>query len=557
MSSVSTGVRQSPSGVRQSPWMNMGLSSSIVEQLEIRFPHIQQPTPAQKLFLLAVMAGREVFLKDDMGRGKTLGLAIAALNQAVRDPATEARIVILVPTPHLAHQVCDHLTRLSSASSSSSESVFTLLRSLQTVTTTTKASSLPIPDTPIIVATPKVLAEYDLTLPHLTHIFLDEPDTMTGQVPPRYTAGKNLAHHRINRHPPPIVDVMNRLLGIKMDHQGRLDFTGRRDDVTTIWTSATMGREFKRFVKTRGWVKKGKGVVDLDFTEGATDKQVELRERLLSAVVATTASGVPKPVEGSKIETGVVEARNSHAQSEPEHYALVIDPDDGAISPLDQDPTPLALVKRTITSFDESGQLSSYLLETLALLHATSPPPSGAYALALPPEGVSLDQLGRDLSELGVSTSILTPEVLQLGLPPVTDEDAPPILLAQRSSLPGLHLNELHTIYLLSGLDCAGLSPSQKKSGGVVERMKFYNLVVGRLGRLGTTQSGDDDLDLAARQKVVSVVMRGSEEEKRLKDLFFEESHHGGGEGAVKRELKFWNMDNLNEMVENEVLAEH
>ncbi|KAK8846839.1 hypothetical protein IAR55_005927 [Kwoniella newhampshirensis] len=538
-----------------SRWMNMGISKSLIDQLELRFPHIQHPTPAQRLFSLAVSSGNEVYLKDDMGRGKTLALAIAAVNLVLRDPSTTSQIVIIVPTPHLVHQVCDHLTKLTPSSSPSTDQpLFTLLRSMQTVTTSTKSSSLPMPSTPIIISTPKTMAEYDLTLPRLSHIFLDEPDTMTGQIPPRYTAGKNLIHHRINRHPPPIVDVMNRLLGIRTNHEGRLNFDRRRDDVMTIWISATMTREFKRFVKTRGWVRKEKGVVDLDFTDGASEKQVELRERLLGAVMTQTISEVDST--GSNAAASRVDGdKGEHEQSEPEHYALVVDSDTGDILPMEDGPPSPTMLKRTVTCFEENGQLSSYLLETLALLHATSPPPLGAYALALPPEGVSLDQLGKDLSKLGVSTSILTPEILQMGLPTITEEDAPPILLAQRSSLPGLHLNELHTIYLLSGLDCAGLSPKQKRSGGVVDRMRIYNLVSGRLGRLGTTQS---DEVVGENQKVVSIVMAGSEEEKRLKDLFFDglQRQHEEGGVQVKRELKVWDMGKLNRLVEDEVLTQ-
>lgn len=50
-------------------WTGLGVSFPILEQLAKAFPHVQEPTPAQRLFLLAVLSGNEVYLRDAMGRG--------------------------------------------------------------------------------------------------------------------------------------------------------------------------------------------------------------------------------------------------------------------------------------------------------------------------------------------------------------------------------------------------------------------------------------------------------------------------------------------------------
>lgn len=42
----------------------------IARRLLSAFPHIEAPTPAQRAFLLTVNKGKDVYLKDHMGRGK-------------------------------------------------------------------------------------------------------------------------------------------------------------------------------------------------------------------------------------------------------------------------------------------------------------------------------------------------------------------------------------------------------------------------------------------------------------------------------------------------------
>ncbi|WVR04545.1 hypothetical protein IAU60_001552 [Kwoniella sp. DSM 27419] len=574
---------------RVEAWTDLGVSRRVAEQLATSCPHIIRPTPAQRLFLLAVMADKEVFLKDDMGRGKTLALAIAALNLATRtDNARGVRIIILVPTPYLAHQIYEHLQRLNpvgsptSPSSSSSHrnpsgAMFTLLRPGAASVSTMKSASLPMPDTPIVLATAKDLTQYDLSdLPDLTHIFVDEPDTLVGAIPPRHTTAQMLLDHPLFKHPPPIVDILNTLLRIRSTRKG-LDFGSRRDDINTIWTSATMGKEFKRVVKTRGWIRRGKGAVDLDFTATASDKARDLRDRLLAALPART-----DPHESSGSATGPDRGVPAGIQ----HYALVIDPADGTISPLEPGamitpPTALPKLGRRMskpgtsvavaapgadpdgTPSSSPGSLPPSMLESLALLHTTSNLPQDSYTLALPPEGISLPQLAEDLSELGIPTLILAPQFLQLGLAatlkhlmtasagPEVGPSAgatadlesgeamqasahllspPPILLAQRSSVPGLHLQDLHTVYLLGGLDVAGLSKKQRRSGGVRDRYGVYDLVAGRLGRLGTGSaltSPTPDQPAPVGQRVVSLVMGGSEEEKRLGEMFLARARDG------------------------------
>ncbi|OCF37444.1 hypothetical protein I316_00566 [Kwoniella heveanensis BCC8398] len=541
------------------------------------------------------------------------------MDRALKCPSrTGVKIVIIVPTPYLAHQIYDHLLRLTPRSDDDSNGtpealksppqpqlvppLFTLLRPVASgaVTTTKSSQSLALPDTPIILSTAKDLTQYKLSsesLSELKYIFIDEPDTLLGPIPPRYYPPQLLPSHPLNRHPPPIVRVLNILLNIRPGRKGEMDFNKRYDHVNTIWTSASMVKDFKRVVKTRGWIKRGNKVVDLDFTQSASEKAKELRDRLLAALPPAMRSmegDAPQSAGGVEIDQ----------PGRIGHYALLVDPTDGSISPLVPGfmslPQPQTLSSKSQSSapLQQKKVISPYILESLALLHATSPPPPGRYALILPPEGISLSVLATELSKLGVPTLVLAPHLMQIGidtsalsdLPADSDsEQAPggtPILLAQRSSVPGLHLKDLHTIYLLDGLDVGRLSQKQRKSGGVRDRFGFYDLVAGRLGRLGTGPSpapahyrGEDLVDLHAKantpieeqseeslakrdgesnypeQRVISLVLAGTEEEKRLGEIFLssDEGADLSAESARKKRLSQWDLEGLYVALEKEM----
>lgn len=496
---------------------------------------------------------------------RTLALAIAALELALRPSPNDKskgngpKVMILVPTPHLAHQIFSHLQTLSPYSSSSSSApLFSLLSPRTLLAKGEKSPAWALPDTPIIISTAKIAMQFDLDTPQLTHIFLDEPDTMIGPLPSRHATSRDLYRHPLIRHPLPIVHVITQLLGITITREGTLDFAKRRNGVNTVWTSATMGREFKRFVKTRGWVRRGNRVVDLDFSPSASDNKRLIRERLLQAI------GV-SPNDGPQLGKSTKEKweRKGHEQKEPEHHVILIDHETGDFAPLTATSGLTGLNPRPKgQSASSSSSSQGYILETLALLHATSPPPPGKYALALPPEGTSLDQLGEALASLGVSTSLLTPEVLRVGIPPVAEGVAPPILLAARSSVPGLHLSQLQTVYMLGGLDVQGLSQAQRKNKGIVERMGFYDTVTGRLGRLGTDAMVDASVENeeGETQKVVSLVLAGSEEHDKLAKMFFGNvkgnKEDGEFERVKRKKLSEWDMETLNQILEQELQGE-
>ncbi|WWD07769.1 hypothetical protein V865_005873 [Kwoniella europaea PYCC6329] len=581
-----------------SRWTELGISLPLAERLISSYPHIIQPTSAQKLFLLAVGAGKEVYLKDDMGRGKTLALALSAMNIALRSHSNTnttqngVKVMIIVPTPHLAQQVHQHLVNLSPTETQES---FTLIRfnsnhpSQSFAQTSAKShSKLDLPDKPIIISTPKDLQSYDLSpssLPFLRYIFLDEPEHLIGPIPSRHSTSQMLISHPLFRHPPPIVSALNDLLNIlpavpsrrKKEEGGILDYSKRRDEINTIWVSSGMNKDLKRLIKIRGWIRKSNrhvkdGLIDLDFTQGASDKLKDVRNRLLDAVEeritkrSSTQIKENQKLSGIEDEGGVKNANiDGHEQIEPEHHVLVIDAKDGSITSLNlhaptlqDDPTKEVEDENGEDEVIRKREIPIEMIETLSLIHATTSSSSKGYSLILPPEGISLNLLSEELANLGISSLILTPDLVDISLSQLDElqrqnrdeaeeEDGGlPLLLGTRSSIPGLHLPELQTIYLLDGLDIKGLSKKQRKSGGVKDRYGWYSLVKGRLGRLGSNAIGRE------RQRVVSLVMGGTEEEMRLRELFGKNENVNG----IKLQLKDWDMkgleDTLGEMMRDE-----
>ena len=472
------------------------------------------------------------------------------------------RIVILLPTSHLVSQVERDMSSLAD-----STSLFTSL----TAGSSKIDSTATYP--PILLATPREISSRldEVPLSSVETLFIDEPDSMLPPLPPRYMNGKTLMRHRVNRHPPPIVGVMNLILGFvpvisdkpKRDVTLSLDFSGRRD-VQTVWTSGTLGGDLRRFTFMRKWVKGSGNIANLDFTSWASPNRVAEREKVLRGdQVGSTGNSM-----------------SNVAGIEPDHFALVIDPAYGDLSSMTDKSLSVQYNREPArstgpaTPVGSTGTLDPELLESIALLQSTSPPPLGTISLAVPPEGTSIDKMAEELRSLGISAIPLTPETIS-NLPSVIsqDYDSAPILLARRSTIPGLHLPNLHTIYMIGGLDVAGLPVSQQDKHGRFTREVFYDVLAGRLGRLGTTPLAlDVDGEVALHQRVVSVVLGGSEDEVRLAQMFFGMSNkpkeqsgqevrsteEDGSEKEPsvdqdvrpKRELKKWNVDELYETIE-------
>jgi hypothetical protein len=337
----------------------------------------------------------------------------------------------------------------------------------------------------ILLTTPSALFALEAPPPlqAVHHIILDEPDTQINPVPPRFYPTHLLPSHPVNKHPPPATRILDHLLGISRGADMVADFQGRLGDVQTVWCSASLNAPFRAFVKSRGWVRRAKtDVVNLDFTgssgSDATEAQVE-------------------------------------------HYCVVVDPVTGVLANLTEQASLPSIPMPAVASTKVKGlSFPPVLAEALAMLHVQAPLPPGKTALVLAPDETSLAKLGDELSSLGLSTQVLDPTS---STQPATDE-IPDLYLLPRSQSPGLHLENLHTVYLLSGLDSTSLSPAQKNMGGTMARIRAYDSYQGRVGRLGTEHEDGD-----APQRVVSIIAAGGDEERLMQRVFFAEGVENTG----------------------------
>ncbi|CAK9784468.1 hypothetical protein CC85DRAFT_284754 [Cutaneotrichosporon oleaginosum] len=488
-------------------WTKAGIPRPVIDRLLAAYPECVAPTPAQLAFLLGIAKGDvDIFLRDYMGRGKTFALVLAAL--AIVE--NKGRVVVMLPTPHLARQVTALLLALGDAR-------------VSTVSNDGEADLnarvlLGTPRSFLALAGKKRNMTLGDRLKGVTHVFVDEIDSQIGPLPHSRMTKSQLERHPSRKHTPAVADALNSLFGIKVKQDGYIDFSGRKN-ITSVFSSATLDNTTRRHIYGRGWVRpKGgaatKHILDLDFSAAATPKQVALRDTM--AVIAKRA--------------GAVSAQPT--QRKPRHYAFSVSPE-GKIVPLDlARPGDSGFIPPVV---DEKGReidldtlplkgksankprpgLPVTLLEGMAYLHATVPPPSGTYSLAVLPDGASVTGATTELAALGLNVIALVPEVLEGGIepPPAT---APHImLLTTRAAVPGLHLPHLHSIYLLNGLDVSKLSKSAKMAGGREGQSLVYSIITGRLGRLAT-EVGDP----ANPQRVVSIVQHDSYEEWALRHMF-------------------------------------
>jgi hypothetical protein len=397
---------------------------------------------------------------------RTLAIALAALALATnRQYAGGApNVLVMVPNIYLLSQL--HQWMLALQDPEAPPKVYCL---------EPHHTELPEKLPTILLTTPTALFALQTPPPlaAVHHIILDEPDTQIKPTPPRHYPVHQLARHPINVHPPPATRILDHLLGI-VRTDGKSDFSGRLEDVQTVWCSASLNAPFRSFVHTRGWHRIGKGaVVNLDFS---------------------TKPG---------IEGGAAEVQ---------HYCIVVDPVTGVLGDLKEyasPPSSTPLVSRPIKGLS----FPPILLEALAMLHVSAPTPPGKTSLVLAPEGTSLSILGDELSSLGLSCQILDTASEKLE-GPVT---VPDLYLLPRSQASGLHLENLHTVYLLSGLDQASLTPKQKSMGGTTARIRSYDGYQGRVGRLGTELGGGEP------QRVVTIIEAGGAEETLMQKVFFTE----------------------------------
>jgi hypothetical protein len=363
------------------------------------------------------------------------------------------KVMILVPTPQLLDLIQGHIETLSASSLNN-----------QLIWLTTPRAALS--DTRLETFSPNL-------------IFIDEPESLLSPLPPRHLQGGALRSHPFYKHPPPLstlLDALARLI-VKTGTETRM-----------VWVGAELNGLLKRIVRQRGWA--GMDALELDFESGDTRAKKDIASLSGSKDLGEAEKGI--------------EENGAEDINRVEHFAYTVG--SAGVMPLMNE------VKRDLPSH-RTGRptIDDSMIRAVVRYQQDNPSPEGTTTMILPPEGYPLDQLATRLTSFAstlkfpmlITTTIPTPNT------PETEESS--ILLISRSAVPGLDIQNLSRIILINGLDLAGLSPAQRSRGGAKKRAVFYDVVTGRLGRLGSVTYRN-----SWRGQVVSFVTEGSGEEAGL-----------------------------------------
>lgn len=334
------------------------------------------------------------------------------------------RVMIIVPTPQLVNTIRSHLDNLFP---------------------TPLPVNLHDSTVALWLSTPKqALSILDNTKsPSPTIIMIDEPETLLSPLPPRHLQPAAMRSHPFFKHPPRLVSLLDRLVSSESRPRPR-----------TIWFGAELNGLLKRIVRQRGWA--GRDALELDFSLDASPRSVKDIESVLGKQ--------PLAAAVKHVETISYKVDSS---------GNAIPRDDLATHTSDDLPP-----YRTGRPVIEQG-----MIDAVIRYQHSHPTPPGTITLLLPPEGYPLDLLSARLSE----AADMTGHVLNIGdLSSSRIPEGPSVLVTSRSSIPGLDIPNLARVILLNGLDLAGLSPAQRSRGGVKRRLEFYDIVRGRMGRLGS-----------------------------------------------------------------------
>ena len=337
--------------------------------------------------------------------------------------------MILVPTPQLLDLIQGHIDNLSTSS-----------------------------DLDIWLTTPRSAlsdSRLDTFLP--TVVFIDEPESLLSPLPARHLQGGTLKSHPFHKHPPPLTTLLDRLAR---------SVARSKTETKMVWVGAELNGLLKRIVRQRGWA--GMDALELDF-EGLAARARKDIESVTRIEIGAEGTNEERLVPG--VDRSLVKV---------EHLAYVVGMT--GIKPFTS-----GVVGRDLPNH-RTGRpiIEDSMIEAVVQYQQQYPTPEGTTTLILPLEGYPLDLLATRLTAF--ASAVKMPMSITTIIPTSQDShrENDPILLVPRSAVPGLDIPNLSRIILLNGLDLAGLSPAQRSRGGIKKRAAFYDVVSGRLGRLGS-----------------------------------------------------------------------
>jgi hypothetical protein len=298
-------------------------------------------------------------------------------------------------------------------------------------------------------------------------IMIDEPETLLQPLPPRHLQGGALRTHPFYKHPPPLATLLNHLAQL-----------GTNTNIRMVWVGAEMNGLLKRTIRHRGWA--GLDALELDFEfDGRSSRPVKDMDSLAGSLA------MEGPVGSGEVE----------------HESYLVG--SGGITPYvpgqaGRDPPPYRTGRPIIPDA---------MIQAVVQYQANHLPLDGTTTMILPPSGYPLDLLATRLTSHASKSKV--PMSITNIIPTSTETEPNSILITPRSAVPGLDIPNLSRVILLDGLDLAGVSPAQRSRGGMKKRTAFYEVIRGRLGRLGSVTSEKGG-------QVVSFITEGSGEEVGL-----------------------------------------
>jgi len=427
--------------------MRIRISKLLLQPRRPSLKHSTVPRISSSETVWAVASKLIVFACDGQLMIRTFGLALSAVHLAKKG----LKVMILVPTPQLLDLIQGHIDNLTSSSN------------LSIWLTTPKAA---LSDTRLETFSPNI-------------IFIDEPESLLSRLPPRHLQGGALRSHPFYKHPPPLSTLLDTLARL-------IAKTGT--ETRMVWVGAELNGLLKRIVRQRGWA--GMDALELDFESG------DMRAKKDIASLAGSKD-LGKAVKG-------IEENGPEDINRVEHFAYTVGP--AGVIPLINE------VKKDLPTF-RTGRpaIDDSMIRAVVLFQQQNPSPEGTTTMILPPEGYPLDQLATRLTSLASTLNLPMSIMTTIPPPHQSDMEENSILLISRSAVPGLDIQNLSRIILINGLDLAGLSPAQRSRGGAKKRAALYDVVSGRLGRLGSVTYRN-----SWRGQVVSFVTEGSGEEAGL-----------------------------------------
>ncbi|KAI9032723.1 P-loop containing nucleoside triphosphate hydrolase protein [Phycomyces nitens] len=237
---TSTNTSKSTRFYTKPSFQQLGISNTLCTKLHSEF-NIESPTKAQSMFIPPILQGRDLFIRDRTGTGKSFGIALAlsTLDKQTPSPKTTQSLYI-VPNQELAVQIGSWLQRLLPAVPSTSLIESNVFRTSNTV-----------------VGTPGHLLELiqqgHLGLNGLDSIILDEADQAL-RLPKRYASLRD--QQRRAQHPKPAQILIESIFeNLPMD----------LEKPQLVVSSATLNRPIRHWLTQRQWMD---DPVFVDITEG-------------------------------------------------------------------------------------------------------------------------------------------------------------------------------------------------------------------------------------------------------------------------------------------------